>query len=109
MLVCFLHEFRCMPAFGGVAASILPPCPYVGLPKSGLGPVLTPTAQDRTTSGPDIWVNVKDQTGPASGPNYRSSPGLGPVRDSDWTKTKTRPIRLLTLIRPLSKRGFKKW
>jgi len=60
---------------------------YLGLPKSGLGPVLTPTAQDRTTSGPDIWANVKDQTGPASGPNYRSSPGPGLGLDQDQNKT----------------------
>ena len=54
--------------------------PNLGLPKSGLGPVLTPTAQDRTTSGPYIWVKVKDRTGPVSGPNRRSGPGprLGP-------------------------------
>jgi len=34
----------------------------LGLPKSGLGPVLTHTAQDRTTSSPYIRVNVKDRT-----------------------------------------------
>lgn len=59
---------------------------WLGLPKSGLGLVLTPTPQDWTAVGPYYWVNAKDRTGPAAGPHHRSSPGPRLGLDQDRNK-----------------------